>query len=73
MKNIVTAGEAYIKKMNILDMGLLKICVFSLGLFSGVCVSRKNRKRVGFWALVVYILTYIPLMSKFFGLYNEKE
>ena len=32
MKNIITAGEEYIKKMDMADVGLLKICLFSMGL-----------------------------------------
>jgi len=73
MKNIITAGEDYIKKMDMADVGLLKTCLFSLGLFSGVCVTKKNKKKVGFWALLIFTLTYIPLMSKFLRIYKEQE
>ncbi|MBK5262668.1 MAG: permease of phosphate ABC transporter [Peptostreptococcaceae bacterium] len=73
MKNLITAGEDYIKKMDMADVGLLKICLFSMGLFSGICVTKENKKKVGFWAMVIYIITFIPLMSKFFRIYKEQE
>lgn len=73
MKNMITAGEEYIKKMDMADVGLLKICLFSMGLFSGICVTKKDKKKIGFWALVTFILTYIPLMSKFLRIYKEQE
>lgn len=72
MKNIITAGETYIKKMDVVDMGLLKICLFSIGLFSGICVSKNNKFKVGFWAIIVYITTFIALMSKFLKIFKEQ-
>ena len=73
MKKMITAGEAYIKKMDMADVGLLKICLFSMGLLSGICVKKNDKKRIGFWALLIAIATYIPLMSKFFQIYKEQE
>lgn len=73
MRNIVTASEDFIKKMDLIDMGFFKICLYSLGLFSGVCVTRKNSKKVGFWALVVYIITFVPLMSKFVQICKDQD
>lgn len=73
MKNIITAGEDYIKKMDMADVGLLKICMFSMGLFSGICVTKNNKKKIGFWSLVISTLTIIPLMSKFLRIYKEQE
>ena len=73
MKNIITAGEDYIKKMDMADVGLIKICLFSMGLFSGICVTKKNKKKIGFWAFLISIVTFIPLMSKFLRIYKEQE
>lgn len=73
MKNMITAGENYIKKMDLADVGLLKICMFSMGLFSGIFVTKKNKSKIGFWSLLISILTIIPLMSKFLQIYKEQE
>jgi len=73
MKNMITAGEEYIKKMDMADVGLLKICLFSMGLVSGICVSKKNKKKIGFWAMLISMITFIPLMSKFSQIYKEQE
>ncbi len=73
MKNMITVGEEYIKKMDMADVGLLKICLFSMGLFSGICVTKKNKSKIGFWSLLISILTFIPLMSKFLRIYDEQE
>jgi len=73
MKNVITAGEEYIKKMDLADVGLLKICLFSMGLFSGICVTKKNKKKIGFWAMLISTMTIIPLMSKFLQIYKEQE
>ena len=73
MKNMITAGEDYIKKMDMADVGLLKICMFSMGLFSGICVMKKDKKKIGFWAMIISIITIIPLMSKFLQIYKEQE
>jgi len=55
------------------DVGLLKICLFSMGLFSGICVTKKNKKKIGFWAILISTMTCVPLMSKFFRIYKEQE
>lgn len=73
MKNIVTTGEDYIKNMDIMDMGVIKACLFSIGLFSGICVPKKHKAKVGLWALCIYMITLITLMSKFLRLYREQE
>lgn len=73
MKNIIKVGEEYGRSMTVLDFGLLKICLFSLGLFSGTCIAQKNRKKIGFWALFVYLITFLPIVSKFFMFFKMQE
>lgn len=73
MKNIMTAGEDYIKKMELADVGLLKICLFSAGLFTGVCVPKGKKAKWGFWALLVYGITLVPLMSKFLTIWKQEK
>ena len=73
MKKMITAGEDFIKKMDMADVGFLKAGMFSMGLFSGICVTKKNKSKIGFWALLISIMTFIPLMSKFLRIYKEQE
>ena len=71
MKNILKAGEEYGRQMKLVDFGLLKICLFSLGLFTGSCITHKERKKTGALALLIYLITMVPLATNFFNYLKE--
>ena len=73
MKNMMNVGEEYIKKMDVVDVGLLKISLFSMGLLSGICVRKRDKKIVRFWATIISIGTLYPLLCKFLRIYKEQE
>lgn len=75
MINIIKDSERYIRKMNVVDFGLLKVCLFSLGLLAGTAVPNKHKKKTAMVAGAIYAMTYAPLMTKYFMvmLKNEKD
>ena len=66
MKNLIAAGNLYLKKMELTDMALLKLCVGALGVLIGLGAARKHKKGAGALAGLVFCLTYVPLLGRFF-------
>lgn len=66
MKKLIAAGNLYLKKMDLFDIALLKLCLGALGVLIGLGVARKHRKSAGVLAGLVFCLTYVPLMGRFF-------
>ncbi len=54
-------------------MTLLKFCLFSIGILVGTSIPSKKKKPVNIIAVIVFLATYIPLMSKFVPILLEKE
>lgn len=52
---------------------MLKFCLFAMGVLAGMRIPEKNRKQAGWIAAAVFVITYIPLMAKFFSVITEKE
>lgn len=73
MKNVFGYAEKYLQKSSWKDMAMLKFCLFAMGILAGMQIPEKNKKETGIIAAVVFIATYIPLMSKFIRIVMEKE
>lgn len=77
MKNLFGYADRYLQKSDWKDMALLKFCLFSMGTLMGILMGRRlserNRKVAVMAAELVFIGTYIPLMTKFIGIVLEKE
>lgn len=67
MKELFDYANDYIKKMDTKDMALLKFCLLALGILIGIGVPKKFRKAVIFISLLVFVITYIPVMADFIG------
>lgn len=65
MKKLIAAGNLYLKKMDLTDVALLKLCLGSLGVLIGLGCAKRHKKGAGFLAGFLFILTYVPLMGKF--------
>ena len=65
MKNLIAAGNLYLKKMELTDVALLKLCVGALGVLIGLGAAKKHRKGAGLLAGLVFCGTYVPLMGRF--------
>lgn len=73
MKNLFVYADRYLKKSSWKDMALLKFCLFSMGILTGMQIPEKDKKRAGILVAFVFTVTYIPLMTKFIGVVMEKE
>lgn len=59
-------ADQYCKESTWKTLALVKFCLFSMGLMSGMKITEEKKKM--FYALSgsIFIITYIPLMAKFF-------
>lgn len=67
MRRLIAAGNLYLKKMDLTDVALLKICVGALGVIVGLGAAKRHRRSAGLLAGLLFALTYVPLMGKFLG------
>jgi len=56
--------ENYTKKINMMDIGLLKLCACSAGVLIGLFVPKKKKTCVLATASLLFSLTLFPLMFK---------
>lgn len=72
MKFLFDAADRYLKASDWKDIAVLKFCLISLGLMAGTQVPQKHREAVQSASLIIFLVTYIPLMGKFFRILLEK-
>ena len=65
MKDWFHYADAYIKECDWKDMALIKICLFSLGVFIGTLLPTRRKKCILIISSLVYVARYIPIMTKF--------
>lgn len=73
MKKLFAAANRYVETSDWKIIAVLKFCLISLGLMAGMQIRPEHRKPVFLGALGTFIVTYIPLMAKFFRVFMEKE
>ncbi len=65
MKELIGYAEKFKSQMNLADFALVKFCLISIGVLTGLGVPKKHRKHASAIAGVVFVVTYAPLMTKF--------
>lgn len=65
MKTLTSSANEFIKQCQWSDIALLKLCLCALGILMGLGVSKKKKKPVFIAALIIFIITYIPVMAKY--------
>ena len=73
MQKLFDAANRYIKTSDWKVFAVLKFCLIALGMMIGLAIGKKAKKPVFFCALGVFVVTYIPLMVKFYKVFTEKE
>ena len=73
MKKLFDAADRYLETSDWKIIAVLKFCLISLGMMLGMAVGKKHKRRVFLGALTVFVLTYVPLMLKFFKVFFETE
>ena len=62
---LFTYADQYLKQSSWKDLALVKFCLCAMGVLIGLAVPRSRRRQFAFGAAVVFLTTYLPLMSKF--------
>ena len=74
VKKYLDNAKEYIQSMDVSDMTLIKLCLLALGILIGASVSEKHKKAVVIAAVLIFSITYIPVMVKFLsGMAEKKE
>ncbi|MGN0996031.1 MAG: permease of phosphate ABC transporter [Candidatus Ventricola sp.] len=64
-------ADRYCKESTWKTMAALKFCLFSMGIIVGVLLPESCKIPVLVIFGIVFIVTYIPLMSKYFKLWKS--
>ena len=73
MKKLFASADIYLRQADWKDLALIKFCLASIGLLAGLQIPKKHRKPAAIGALIVFLATYIPLMTDFFRILIKKE
>lgn len=73
MKGLFHLADKYIARSNWKTLVALKFCLCAMGVLIGVTIPEKYKKPVVATALTVFLITYVPLMSKFFSIMLEDD
>ena len=65
VKSLFSYADAYIKNCTWKDLALVKFCLCAIGVMIGLSVPKEKRKIPFLGALLVFLVTYFPLMGKF--------
>lgn len=65
MKKLIGYVQGYIKQMNMLDLGLLKLCLLAMGVLLGIAVPKKLRDYIAIAASSIFTGSYVLCMTKF--------
>ena len=65
VKSLFSYADAYIKNCTWKDLALVKFCLCAIGVMIGLSVPKEKRKIPFLGSLLVFLVTYFPLMGKF--------
>ena len=64
---LFTSADRYLRASDWKDIALIKLCLFAIGLLAGMQVRDSDKKAVRAGAAALFVVTYIPFMSKYIG------
>ena len=74
MNRLTDAANRYLKDCTWKDIAALKFCLLALGVMLGIAVPARKKTVSAWLASLVFVGTYVPLMSKFLPyLLNGRE
>lgn len=71
MKKLFESADKYLQESDWTDLGMIKICLFSIGVAVGLMTPPKAKKRVLPVVIGSFMGTYIPLMMKYFKILKD--
>lgn len=72
MKKLFDAANRYVKISDWKIIAVLKFCLIALGMMIGMLIRPAHKKPVFLGALGIFLLSYVPLMIKFFWVFREE-
>lgn len=72
MSKLFENANEYCRQSNWKDLAMLKFCLCAIGIVIGLFIPDTARTAVLIVALIVFVVTYIPLMKKFFKICFKK-
>ena len=73
MKCLFSCANQYVKESDWKDFALVKLCLCAIGVMIGLAIPKKKKKMPLLIAAIVFIATYIPLMTKFLRIDFRRE
>lgn len=73
MKRLFGYADRYLQQCTWKDLALVKFCLMSIGLLIGLQIPKTRKKTFAIAAGILFVTTYIPLMTKFFRIVLAKE
>ena len=70
MKKLFDAANRFVETSDWKTIAVLKFCLIALGLMVGMQIKPEHKKLLG--AAGTFVITYIPLMTRFCHIFREK-
>lgn len=64
-------ADAYLRESDWKDLAMIKFCLFAMGLLMGMALPKKARLPAACVAMFVFVITYVPLILKFFAVAKD--
>lgn len=73
MKRLFDYADRYLQKSDWKDLAVIKFCLFSMGVLAGTCIPQKKKDCTRIIASIVFVVTYVPLMTKLCKIIADKN
>lgn len=66
MKKLIIYANSFLRQADWKDLAMIKCCLCAVGIILGVLLSKKHKAFAWVVSLIVFFVTWVPLMKKFF-------
>lgn len=73
MRKLFDYANRYAGKSTWKEFALVKFCLYAMGVIVGVLIPKKARKPALIVSVILFICTYIPLMTGFFKVVRDEK
>ena len=73
MKRLLSYADRYLQKSSWKDIGVIKACVFSVGVLAGTYIPKKKTECARMIAWIGFMSMAVPIMMKFFEVVTDKH
>lgn len=73
MNHLFSIANEYLQQSDWKDLAMIKFCLFAVGVLIGLFVPTKAKKAALMTAICVFVVTYLPLMTKLFRIISGKH